>query len=63
MANILSLHALLDSDRLIGPKFNSWYRKLKIVLEHKKILYIFTDQAPEEATVNAPHATRDTYMK
>ena len=63
MANTLSLHTLLDSDRLIGSNFDSWYRKLKIILEHERILYILTDQAPEEPTVNAPRAIKDTYMK
>ena len=63
MANTLSLRTLLDSDRLIGSNFDSWYRKLKIVLEYERILYILTDQALEEPAANAPHATRDTYMK
>ena len=63
MANTLSLHLLLDSDKLIGSNFDNWYRKLKIVLEHERILYVFTDQAPEEPATNAPRAVRDTYMK
>ena len=63
MANILSLRTLLDSDKLIGSNFDSWNRKLKIILEHKKILYILIDKAPEEPTTNAPRVMRDTYMK
>ena len=63
MANTLSLHSLLDSDKLTEPNFESWYRKLKIVLEHERILYVFTDQVPEESAVDAPRAARDTYMK
>ena len=63
MANTLSLHMLLDSDKLIEPNFDSWYRKLKIILEHERILYILTDQGPEESAVNAPCTMRDTYMK
>ena len=63
MANTLSLYSLLDSDKLTGPKFDSWYQKLKIVLEHERILYVLTNQAPEELTANAPRAMRDTYMK
>ena len=63
MANTLSLHLLLDSDKLIGPNFDSWYRKLKIMLEHERILYVLTDQVLEEPVANAPRATRDTYMK
>ena len=53
----------MDSDKLIGPNFNSWYQKLKIVLEHERILYIFTDEVLEESAANAPRAMRDTYMK
>ena len=63
MANTLSLCMLLNSDRLIEPNFDSWYRKLKIILEHKKILYVFIDEAPKEPTVNAPRTMRDTYVK
>ena len=63
MANILFLHSLLNSDKLIGPNFDSWYWKLKIVLEHERILYVLTEQAPEEPTANAHHDARDTYMK
>ena len=60
MANTLSLRSLLDSDKLIGPNFDSWYRKLKIMLEYEKILYVFTDQAPKESAANAPRTPRDT---
>ena len=63
MANILSLHSLLDSDKLIGSNFDSWYQKLKIILEYERILYVLMDEAPEEPIANALRATRDTYMK
>ena len=63
MASILSLSSLLDSGKLIGPNFDSWYRKLKIVLEHERILYVFTDEVLEEPVANAPHTVRDTYVK
>ena len=63
MANILSLHSLLDSDKLIGSNFDSWYQKLKIILEYERILYVLTDKTPEEPAANAPHAVRNTYMK
>ena len=33
------------------------------MLEHERILYVLTDQTPEEHTANAPRAARDTYMK
>ena len=54
---------LLDSDKLTRPNFDSWYRKLKIVLEHERILYVLMDEVPEELVANALHTMRDTYMK
>ena len=63
MTNTISLYMLLDSNKLIGPNFDSWYRKLKIVLEYERILYVLTDEAPKEPTANAPCIVRDTYIK
>ena len=63
MATTLLLRSLLDSDKLIGPNFDSWYRKLKIVLEHEWILYVLTDPAPEEPALKARSTIRDTYQK
>ena len=63
MATTLSLQSLLDNDKLMGPNFDSWYRKLKIILEHEQILYVVTDPAPEEPAPNASKAIRDTYLK
>ena len=36
---------------------------MKIILEHKRIWYVLTDEAPEESAANAPRAMKDTYMK
>ena len=63
MANTLLFHSLLDSNKLIKSNFNSWYRKLKIILEYERILYMLTDPPLEESTTNAPRAMRDTYLK
>ena len=63
MATSLSLRSLLDNDKLVGPNFGSWYRKLKIVLEHERILYVIMDPAPEEPAVNARGTVKDTYQK
>ena len=54
---------MLDNDKLVGPNFDSWYRKLKIVLEHEWILYVITDPAPEKPTANAHETVKDTYQK
>ena len=40
MATNLSLRSLLDNDRLTGPNFDSWYRRLRIVLEHERLIYV-----------------------
>ena len=63
MANTLSLCSLLDNSKLTEPNFDSWYHKLKIMLEHEKILYVLTDPASEEPTVNAYGAVRDAFQK
>ena len=63
MATTLSLRSLLDSDKLMGSNFDSWYRKLKIVLEHERILYVMIDPAPEEPASNMRSTVRDTYQK
>ena len=63
MATTLSLRSLLDNDKLMGPNFDSWYRKLKIILKHEQILYVVMDPAPEELATNARGMIRDTYQK
>ena len=63
MATTLSLWSLLDNDKLMGPNFDSWYQKLKIILEHERILYVVTDPAPEEPAPNVRGMVRDTYQK
>ena len=63
MANNVSLHSLLDSDKLIKPNFDSWYRKLKMILGHERIFYVITGPAPKEPAPNAHSAVRDTYQK
>ena len=47
----------------MGSNFNSWYRKLKIILEYEQILYVLTDLAPEESIPNAHGVVWDTYLK
>ena len=63
MATTLSLRSLLDSDKLMGLNFDSWYRKLKIILEHERILYVLTDPTSEEPALNARSMIKDTYQK
>ena len=63
MATNMSLRSLLDSDKLKGPNFDSWYRRLRIILEHERIINVISDPAPEEPPLIAPRATRDAYQK
>ena len=63
MASNLSLRSLLDSEKLTGLNFDNWYQKLKLVLEHERILYMIMDLAPEEPAPNAWEMVWDTYLK
>ena len=63
MSTTLSLRSLLDSEKLVGHNFGSWFRKLKIVLEHERILYVITDPASKEPDGTARGSLRDTYQK
>ena len=63
MTTNMSLRSLLDNDKLMGSNFDSWYRKLRIVLEHERTIYVINDPAPEEPILTAPRAARDAYQK
>ena len=63
MSTNLSLQSLLDSGKLTGPNVDSWYQRLRIVLEHKRILYVITDPAPKQSAPNVHSAINDTYLK
>ena len=63
MATFLSLRSLLDNKILVGSNFDSWYQKLKIVLEDEWILYVIMDPTLEELAANARGTVRDTYQK
>ena len=63
MASNLSLWSLLDSEKVTELNFDNWYRKLKIVQEHERILYMIMDSAPEGPTPNAWGTIWDTYLK
>ena len=63
MSTSLLLRSLLDNEKLIGPNFDSWYRRLRILLEHERISYVITDPTPKVPTANARGPVRDTYQK
>ena len=63
MSSNLSLRSLLDNEKLKGPNFDNWYRKLRIILEHEWIIYVITNPVPEIPSANARSSVRDTYQK
>ena len=63
MSSNLSLWSLLDNKKLKGPNFDSWYQKLRIILEHEQILYVITDLALEIPPTDARSLVRDAYLK
>ena len=63
MSSNLLLRSLLDNKKLKGPNFDSWYQKLRIILEHERILYVITDLTSELTPVGAQNLIRDAYLK
>ena len=63
MSTSLSLRSLLDNEKLTGPNFDSWYRRLRIVLGHERISYVIIDPTPEVLAANARGPVRDAYQK
>ena len=63
MSSNLSLRSLLDSEKLKDPNFDSWYQKLRIILEYEWILYVIMDLAPELPPVGARNSIKDAYLK
>ena len=63
MASNLLLQSLLDSEKLMEYNFDNWYQKLKIILEHERILYVITNLTLDEPAPNARGAVWDTYLK
>ena len=63
MASNFLLRSLLDSDKLIGSNFDTWYQKLRIVLKHERILHVIIDLALKVPALNKDATVRDTYQK
>ena len=47
----------------MGSNFDSWNRKLKIILEYEWILYVLTDLTPKKPAQNTRSSIRYTYQK
>ncbi|XP_070032965.1 uncharacterized protein [Nicotiana tomentosiformis] len=42
---VISLHKILDTNKLVGSNFDDWYRNLRIVLMHEKLIDVIDKSA------------------
>ncbi|KAJ9543932.1 hypothetical protein OSB04_023639 [Centaurea solstitialis] len=61
--NNLSLHSILEKDKLTGPNFLDWQRNLMIVLRHERKWYVLEEPLGEAPSANAPAAARNAHKK
>ncbi|KAJ9558234.1 hypothetical protein OSB04_012848 [Centaurea solstitialis] len=61
--NNLSLHSILEKDKLTGPNFLDWEHNLMIVLRHERKWYVLEEPLGEAPTANAPAAARNAHKK
>jgi len=57
------LRSILWEEKLNGPNFYDWYRKLRIVLKQEGKTYVLRRPLPEKIGTNASHAVRDAWNK
>ncbi|XP_010655194.1 uncharacterized protein LOC104880406 [Vitis vinifera] len=59
----LSLRSILETSKLVGANYDDWYRNLRIVLMHEKLINIIDKPAiTTPADTNDAEATK-TYQK
>ncbi|KAG8633850.1 hypothetical protein MANES_18G141009v8 [Manihot esculenta] len=61
MSNNLSLHSILDTNKLIGPNFLDWYHNLRIILKQENRLYVLNQGIPDVPDENASDDVKDKY--
>ncbi|KAJ9539001.1 hypothetical protein OSB04_031734 [Centaurea solstitialis] len=61
--NNLSLHSILEKDKLTGSNFLDWERNLMIVLRHERKWYVLEEALGEAPPANAPAAARNAHKK
>ena len=59
----LSLRTILDSCKLTNTNFDDWYRNLRIVLKHEKLIYVIDEPSPDAPLDDADPVAIDTYKK
>jgi len=57
------LLSIPEKDKLSETDFLDCHRNIRIVLTHKKKLYVLDEPILEEQPVGAPNAKRDSYHK
>nr|XP_033511560.1 uncharacterized protein LOC117276317 [Nicotiana tomentosiformis] len=45
--SVISLREILETNKLVGPNFDDWYRNLRIVLMHEKLIDVIDKSAKE----------------
>ncbi|XP_070016956.1 uncharacterized protein [Nicotiana sylvestris] len=54
----ISLRGILETNKLVGPNFDDWYRNLRIVLMHEKLIHVIDKHAKEVPDENDDDATK-----
>ena len=63
MSNSLSLRSILDANKLTGPNYTDWLRKLRIVLTAEKLSYILNSPIPASVAATASEEEIATFKK
>ena len=61
--NNLSLHSILEKDKLTGKNFLDWERNLQIVLRHERKWYVLEEPLEEAPPANATAVVRNAYQR
>ena len=57
------MKSILEKDKLNGTNFTTWYRNLRIVLNHDKKENVLEEPLPEAPTDNATTAAKNAHQK
>ncbi|XP_070014853.1 uncharacterized protein [Nicotiana sylvestris] len=54
----ISLRGILETNKLVGPNFDDWYRNLRIILMHEKLIDVIDKPAKEVPDEDDDDATK-----
>ncbi|XP_019230796.1 PREDICTED: uncharacterized protein LOC109211684 [Nicotiana attenuata] len=60
--SVISLREILETNKLVGPNFDDWYRNLRIVLMHEKLIDVIDKPAKIISPENDVQGTK-VYQK